>query len=123
MIVEWDSDINTTILRDGTSWSDRAGFITDETRSGKQKRRMAHAQGQRSFSVTMHFTEAEYQKFKTWYTDSLYNGFYSFSFPKIDSVSKSTLAVYQFTEDGVPQYSNIGGDIIECQMTWEEVKV
>ena len=76
--------------------------------------------GKRKFSVTMHFTEEEYQLFRTWYTSEIFYGALSFLFPSLDAVTK-TDKEYRFAKGGVPKYQNVSGDIIECSMEWEEV--
>jgi len=62
----------------------------------------------------------EYELFVNWFENTLRRGLYSFYFPKIDSLNKSTLAVYKFTADGVPQFSNPSGDMINVTMKWEQ---
>ena len=120
MSVAWPDNINTKIRRNGTDWSDVCGFISDTTRSGKQKRRLAHSQGKRPFSVKMIFNLLEYSYFTNWYKTICRYGFYSFNFPKIDA-SGSSYAEYRFQKDTYPKYSNISGKMIECTMSWEEV--
>ena len=120
MAIQWDSNVNKRILRDGTSWSNIVGFKSDETRSGKTKRRSYHSQEKRQFSIKMRFTVEEYMYFSNWYKNTIKQGLYAFEFPKIDSISE-TLVVYRFTTDGSPQFTNPSGDIIDCTMKWEEV--
>lgn len=74
----------------------------------------------RVFSVSMLFSFEEYLYFKDWYETQTRKGFYAFLFPKIDSIAKP-LVRYRFKSDGLPQYSNIGGDMISCNMRWEEL--
>lgn len=120
MAVQWNENVNKRILRDGTSWSNIAGFKSDETRSGKTKRRSYHSLEKRQFSVKMRFSLGEYTIFNNWYKNTLKQGLLAFEFPKIDSTSGS-LVVYRFTADGSPQFSNPSGDLIDCTMKWEEV--
>ena len=120
-VKDWAVGVNTKVLRDGTSWGEFAGFISDDTRSGKVKRRLAHSQTKRIFNVAINMTKTEYDLFHTWYVNDLSYGLYAFNFPKIDSEDKSILRPYRFTSDGAPQYSNTGGKIIKVTMQWEEV--
>lgn len=121
MAIQWDSNVNNKILRDGTSWNNITGFKEDETRSGKTKRRMYHSQAKRQFSIKMRFTLEEYAYFNNWYKNTLKQGLYAFDFPKIDSNNPSDIVVYRFTSDGAPQFNNPSGDLIDCSMNWEEV--
>ena len=93
-------------------------MISDETLSGKTKRRMAHSLAKRPFSVSMIFDYNEYTYFTVWYRDTIKRGTLDFNFPKIDGTGD---AVYRFTQNGAPQYSNESGDLIRCTMEWEEV--
>ena len=117
MAQAWDSHVNQLARRD-TTWSEITGFISDETLSGKTKRRMAHSLAKRPFSVTMIFTYDEYLYFSYWYKNTIKYGTLSFEFPKIDG---SGNAEYRFTSDGAPQYSQTSGKLITCTMGWEEV--
>lgn len=119
MSVEWSSSVNTNAMRNGSSWQDVCGFVEDTTRSGKTKRRLANSCAKRQFGVKMLFTYDEYVAFKAWYKNVCRNGFYSFTFPSIDT--KTGTSVYRFVADNVPEYSNPSGDKIECSMQWEEV--
>ena len=115
MAVQWATGVNQKIRRD-TTWSEISGFITDETLSGKTKRRMAHSMAKRPFSVFMLFNYTEYALFKAWYQNTTKFGTLSFEFPTIDGTGTSE---YRFTNP--PQYSNESGKIIRCSMDWEEV--
>lgn len=119
--VSWDSRVNTRVLRSGTSWSDATLFIEDETKSGKTKRRLAHSQSKRSFSVSMRLSPEEYEYFRIWFKETTFGGLYPFTFPRIDSVDPDETAEYRFTSDGAPSYSNPGGRMIDVSMEWEEV--
>lgn len=119
-MIEWDKEVPQKVLRSGSSWNDIQGFITDETKSGKVKRRYAHFMGKRQFTVTMHFDLEEYQKFKKWYKTKCLYGAESFRFPTIDA-QDGMFSEYRFADGGAPSYSNIGGNIIEVTMTWEEL--
>lgn len=119
MIVNWDSRVNKTILRDGTSWNNIVGFKEDETRSGRTKRRLFGTLQKRVFFVKMHFTLDEYMIFNAWYENEVNFGLHSFYFPRIDS-DVNVNRVYRFSVDGSPQFSNPSGEIIECTMKWEE---
>ena len=68
----------------------------------------------------MRFTVSEYETFDTWFNSTLKFGLYPFYFPKIDSTT-GTNAIYRFTSDGAPQYSNPSGKFIDCSMKWEEL--
>lgn len=118
MAVQWAEYVNQIVRRDGTSWSEIEGFISDKTLSGKTKRRMSASMAKRPFNVTMLFTYTEYLLFSYWYQNNLKFGTLSFEFPKIDG---SGNAEYQIAEGGAPSYSNTGGDKIQCSMVWEEV--
>lgn len=115
MAVDWSSSVNKKILRDST-WQEVSGFISDETLSGKTKRRMAHSLAKRPFSVTMIFDYNEYSAFTNWYKNTAKLGALSFNFPKIDGTGT---AEYRFTSP--PSYSNDSGQLIRCSMDWEEV--
>ena len=113
--IKWADNVNQKVRRD-TTWSEVSGYISDETLSGKTKRRMAHSLAKRPFSVSMIFTYDEYSLFKTWYHDTIKLGTLSFNFPTIDGTGTSE---YRFTIP--PSYSNESGILIKCSMEWEEV--
>lgn len=115
------ANVNTNILRDGSSWVDSSQFVEDTTRSGKTKRRLANTGSKRQFTVRQIFTYNEYITFKSWYQNTCRKGFFSFAFPAIDIKGTRTLNEYRFVSGTAPEYSNILGDKIECKMTWEEV--
>ncbi len=115
MAVQWAQNVNKKVRRD-SSWSEVNGFITDETLSGKQKRRYAHSLAKRPFSISMLFTYTEYTTFTAWYNNTTKRGTLPFEFPKIDG---SGTAQYRFVNP--PSYSNESGKVIRCQMEWEEV--
>lgn len=96
------------------------GFIEDETRSGKTKRRIAHSMAKRKYSVNLLVEHSEYLIFKDWYRNELKNGFHSFMFPAIDMIGGGADTEYRFAKDSAPQYSNSGGTKIEISMEWEE---
>lgn len=121
-VVNWNENVNTRILRDGTSWNEPAVFIEDETRSGKQKRRLLASCKKRQFSVSMRFSITEYEYFINWYKYTTKNGVYAFRFPKIDSENKNISGIYRFTSDGLPSYNNSMGKLIDISMIWEEVE-
>ena len=118
MAVAWDEHVNQKVRRDST-WNEVTGFISDETLSGKTKRRMAHSLAKRPFRITMIFDYTEYEWFKYWYQNVTKRGTLSFAFPKIDSSAGT--GEYRFTSDGAPQYSQTSGQLITCTMGWEEV--
>ena len=121
MAVNWDSNVNTRVLRIGTDWNEPETIIEDKTRSGKPKRRLAYSSEPRKFNVAFKFTTSEYDSFRTWFRDYLRKGMNSFNFPKVDSVDKTTMQEYQIAKGGFPKYSNESGKIIKCTMVWEEV--
>lgn len=116
----WAEGVNTRVLRNGTSWQNICGFIEDETRSGKRKRRLYASQTKRQFSVKMNFNIEEYEIFNSWYENTLKYGLYPFAFPEIDGSADSGYRLYRFTSEGYPKYSNPSGNRIECIMQWEE---
>ncbi len=118
MAVQWADNVNQKVLKDGSSWGEIEGFISDPTLSGKQKRRMSATMAKRQFTVSMHFTYTEYSLFTVWYKNSLHFGTLSFDFPRIDGTGT---AEYRIAEGGAPKYSNVSGKIIQCDMIWEEV--
>ena len=118
MAQAWATNVNQKILRDGSSWNEIDGFIEDPTLSGKKKRRMAHSMAKRTFSVTLNMTYTEYASFKTWYEETIKYGTLSFAFPKIDGSGNGE---YIFASGGAPKYTNSSGQIISCNMVWEEV--
>lgn len=121
-VVSWNENVNTRVLRSGTSWSEPAVFIEDETRSGKRKRRLLASCEKRQFSVSMRFSMTEYEYFIDWYNKTTLKGVYAFAFPKIDSLDKGVMGVYRFTSDGLPSYNNNSGILIDVSMKWEEVE-
>lgn len=120
--INWKSEINSKVLRNGTSWNEICGFISDTTRSGKAKRRLAHSMGKRTFSVKMRFTIPEYELFKQWYRSDLLYGANSFIFPhavdEVDGIENAT--EYRFTSGSSPKYTNNSADYIDVSMEWEE---
>lgn len=121
MAVSWATGVNTRIKRNGTSWGTVQKFITDGTRSGKQKRRLSNSMEKRQFSVSMRFNLTEYGLFETWFDEVILGGLYSFNFPQIDASGTVTMKEYRFADGGSPQYSNPSGNNIDCSMVWEEV--
>ena len=123
MIVDWyDTSYKNKVSRDGGGWEELEGFIEDETRSGKKKRRMAHYMGNRPFTLKITFKSVEdYENFHNWYQTVCLFGVNSFRYPKIDKDDSSVIAVYKFKKGGQPKYSNPSGKKIECSMEWEEV--
>lgn len=121
MAVAWADGVNKKVRRSGTSWNDQCGFVEDETRSGKTKRRLSHTMEKRKFSVSFLFDYSEYVIFKQWFNDVTKKGFYSFMFPQIDVLGGGADTEYRFVSDGAPKYSNPNGSKIEVSMDWEEV--
>lgn len=119
-IQNWSVNVNTKILRDGSSWDNPTQFIEDETRSGKRKRRLYATKSPRAFSVQMRFTESEYTNFVEWYESTIKYGLLPFYFPQIDKSGIKSNKVYRFAKDGAPSYSNTSGKYIDCSMKWEE---
>lgn len=118
MAETWATGVNQKVRREGTSWSEIEGFISDPTLSGKQKRRMHASMAKRQFTVSFLFNYNEYLLFSAWYQDDIKYGTLSFSFPKIDGAGDGE---YRIASGGAPQYSNQSGKQIQCTMTWEEV--
>ena len=112
---DWATGVNQKVRREST-WGEVLGFITDETLSGKTKRRYAHSLAKRPFSVSMLFTYTEYLTFSAWYNNTIKRGTLSFTFPKIDGTGN---AEYRITS--APTYANESGKVIRCTMEWEEV--
>ena len=121
--VNWASTVNMRILRNGTSWESKSGFLEDTSLSGKTKRRIAHSMEKRVFAVTMRFTLSEYTDFESWYNTVCRKGVYAFTFPRIDAINQNDTpnAIYRFVNGSAPKYSNPSGDLVECAMEWEEV--
>lgn len=118
MAVQWSEHVNQKVRRDGSSWSEITGFISDKTLSGKTKRRMSASMAKRPFQVSFIFDLTEYQYFSAWYQSDLKFGTLSFAFPKIDG---SGTAEYRIAEGGAPSYTNTSGNKIQCSMSWEEM--
>ena len=118
-MVEWPLE-NKRVMRSGSSWNDISAVLEDKTKSGKTKRRLYASMGKRTFTVTMHFTKAEYDLFEDWYAHVCYYGLNSFGFPQVDAVNGGERE-YRFAAGAAPAFSNVGGEIIECAMNWEEV--
>ena len=117
MAETWCETVNQKVLKE-SSWSEVIGFLSDETLSGKTKRRYAHSLAKRPISVNMLFTYDEYEDFTYWYNNTIKRGTLSFIFPRIDGTGD---AEYRFASNGAPSYSNNSGKIIKCSMQWEEV--
>lgn len=114
----WNSNVNTKVRRNGTSWNYPSGVIEDETKSGKVKRRATLTMKKPQFNVSMLFSLQEYEYFIEWYKSTTLYGALSFSFPKIDGAG---LGVYRFIAGTSPQFNNPNGIYVECTMQWEEV--
>lgn len=121
-MINWPSNVNKKIRRDGSEWQESTGFIADKTMSGKSKRRPAGMSAPRIFSVTFIFSYDEYRLFKAWYENETLKGFVSFKFPTIDLKGVSEFSEYRFSDNGAPKYSSKGGDNISASMIWEEVR-
>lgn len=119
-MIAWAEGVNKKVLRE-TTWGFEGGFISDETRSGKPKRRPSNSLGYDKYNVIMHFTIEEYEKFRQWFKNDLRRGALSFAFPRIDGQSEE-LREYQFYEpEETISFSNPDGDIIEASFVLEEV--
>jgi hypothetical protein len=118
-MIDWPAGVNKRVLRQ-SSWGLPSGVIADQTRSGKYKTRAAHYRAPRTFSVVFHMTEAEYQLFVVWWETSCRRGALSFAFPRLDAKNEAP-AEYRFAADQDIRVSNVNGDILELQMTWETV--
>lgn len=113
--------INNRVLKNGTSWNFRKGFISDKTKSGKVKRRIANSMERQVYTLSINFPYEEYIIFNKWYEEELKNGVYPFYFDDIEKI-ESEKQVYQFTDDGCPQISNRYGNILSISMKWEKIK-
>jgi hypothetical protein len=118
-MIAWPIGVNQNILRQ-SSWGLPSGVIADQTRSGKYQRRAAHYLKPLAFSVVFHMTEPEYQLFVAWYENNCRRGAVSFAFPRIDA-KNGPLTEYWFSPGQDIQVSNVSGDILELQMSWETV--
>ena len=118
-MIQWPLTVNKRIYRD-TDWDIPMGIIADQTRSGKRKIRAAHSSAPNVFNVVMRFSVAEYRVFLDWFKNDLRKGALPFLFPKIDSEGGEN-AVYIFSPDSTPHFSNPSGKVIEARFVWEEV--
>jgi hypothetical protein len=118
-MIDWPAGVNKKVLRQ-SSWGLPSGVIADQTRSGNYKTRAAHIRKPRSFSVVFHMKEPEYQIFLNWWEYACRRGAVSFAFPRIDA-QNGAITEYRFSPDQDIQVSNVSGDILELQMSWETI--
>lgn len=113
---------NYKVLRD-TTWSMPIGFIADETRAGTRKVRGANTAQPNSFSVKLRFeTLNDYETFDFWYNYTSRKGLFAFKFRNLKKhASSGSERIYRFSADGTPQVNNVGGEVVDVSMIWEEV--
>lgn len=118
-MIPWPEGVNKFVLRD-SDWKLPEGFIEDETRSGKKKRRCAHTQKPETFKCVLHMTKEEYVLFKDWYNIACRRGTLSFPLPMIDGGKDAPEVEYQFAKGDITA-SNPGGGVVKLTFTLEEV--
>jgi hypothetical protein len=118
-MIDWPAGVNKKVLRQ-SSWGMPSGVIADQTRSGNYQTRAAHRKKPHSFSVVFHMKEPEYQLFVNWWENSCRRGAFTFAFPQVDA-KNGEMVEYRFSPDQDIQVTNVGGDILELQMSWETV--
>ena len=118
-MIPWPEGVNKHVLRDST-WHLPSGFVEDETRSGKKKRRAASTQTPETYKCILHMTKEEYEWFKVWYNIACRRGTLSFPLPMIDGGPNAPEVEYRFSKDGVTG-SNPGGGVVKLSFTLEEV--
>jgi hypothetical protein len=123
MIVKWPLDFdwkNIGILLRDTAWQHEMGFIADETLSGKLKVRAAHAGRPMPFSVKMRMRLKDYRVFTKWFEKETRRGLIPFYYPEINDTS-GEMKVYRFAPESTIAVSNIAADILDIEMSWEEL--
>lgn len=118
-MIPWPEGVNKFVLRD-SDWDLPEGFIEDETRSGKKKRRNSHTQKPETFKCVLHMSKEEYVWFKKWYNTACRRGTLSFPLPMIDGGKGAQEVEYQFAKGGI-KVSNPGGGVVKLTFTLEEV--
>lgn len=118
-MIAWPQGVNKYVLREST-WELPEGFLEDETRSGKKKRRYAHSQKPEVYKCVLHMTKDEYYIFKYWYNNNCRRGTLSFALPQIDGGVDAQEVEYQFSKESI-KVSNPGGDVIKLSFSLEEV--
>lgn len=118
-MIAWPEGVNKYVLREST-WELPEGFLQDETRSGKRKRRYAHSQKPEVYKCVLHMSKEEYYRFKDWYNIACRRGTMSFPLPRIDGGKDANEVEYQFTKESI-KVSNPGGDVIKLSFSLEEV--
>lgn len=118
-MIPWPEGVNKFVLRE-SSWSLPSGYIEDETKSGKKKRRASATMAPTTYKCTLHMTYTEYVWFKQWYMVACRKGTMSFALPAIDSKDESVEREYRFAGKGI-NVSNPGGDVVKLTFDLEEV--
>ncbi len=120
-MVNWpthsDGSLIGSILRQ-TTGELSLNVISDQTRSGKSKTRMGHAQSPDSLNVVFLFNLTEWHLFKAWYRTTLKSGVETFAYPIIDD-NTGEMAEYRIVSK--PAWSNISGDILQISFSVETV--
>lgn len=112
---------NYSVLRD-TNWDMPEGFIAEETRAGTRKVRGANTAQPNSFQVKIRFkTLDDYEVFDFWYNYTSRKGLFAFKFRNLKKhTSSGSEKIYRFANGGSPKCSNIGGEVMDVSMMWEE---
>lgn len=118
IVVNWAQGVNKNVMQSST-WTHELGIIADNTRCGVRKVRANNVYAPPQYSVTMHFTLAEKNLFMDWYDDVCRKGLFPFRFPDIEK--RGSESIYSFAPNSMLSFSNLGGQIIEVQMTWEKM--
>jgi hypothetical protein len=122
-IVKWPADFEWknigTLLRD-TTWQHEMGFIADETISGKLKVRAAHISKPTPFKVKMRMRLKDYKAFIKWFEKETRRGVVPFYYPEVNGIS-GELKVYRFAPESAIAVANIAIDILDIEMSWEEI--
>lgn len=118
-MIPWPEGVNKHVLREST-WNLPSGFVEDETRSGKKKRRYASTQTPETYKCVLHMDKEEYEWFYLWYNVACRRGTLSFPLPRIDGGPNAPEVEYRFSKDGV-SVSNPGGGVVKLSFTLEEV--
>lgn len=118
-MIAWPEGVNRDFLRD-TSWDLSCGFIKDQTRSGKPKRRAANSLAPDTLSCILHMRQSEYDLFEYWFKHDCRRGAISVALPKINGINKNDIREYVFSSEKIA-VNNIGGDVVEVKFDLEEV--
>lgn len=108
------------VIRRQTTWSYPTKVISEETRSGINKTRMAHTAAPKTFNVTLLMDAENAEIFDNWFENSDLSGLYPFYLKQIDRVDGQT-RVYRFAKDTNIDWTNVGGKMLEATFSLEEV--